>query len=218
MLTFLPSAHCRIGQSESQNGVFRPSRRQPSQFIISAVISTPFSFDHSAATFFRSSELFSTVAFLASQDSQSSPQNAIKFFIYLPSFRFFLGLPCLSAGRAFQPSLTLFPKCWFRQAQSTFWNFGLPCPKLYVRKVRYANFAHYRVFALQKLAVYSQICKFSSRILIPSSTLCPSISCIFWNLYFLCRLSRTLRWASFLCRRMKIACALLAAAPSLLGV
>ena len=102
---------------------------------------------------------------------------------------------CLSAGRAFQPSLTLIPKCWFRQAQSTFWNFGLPCPKL-----------------------YSQICKFSSRILIPSSTLCPSISCIFWNLYFLCRLSRTLRWASFLCRRMKIACALLAAAPSLLGV
>lgn len=102
---------------------------------------------------------------------------------------------CLSAGRAFQPSLTLIPKCWFRQAQSTFWNFGLPCPKL-----------------------YSQICKFSSRILIPSSTLCPSISCIFWNLYFLCRLSKTLRWASFLCRRMKIACALLAAAPSLLGV
>lgn len=125
---------------------------------------------------------------------------------------------CISAGRAFQPSLTLIPKCWFRQAQSTFWNFGLPCPKLYVRKVRYANFAHYRVFALQKLAVYSQICKFSSRILIPSSTLCPSISCIFWNLYFLCRLSKTLRWASFLCRRMKIACALLAAAPSLLGV
>lgn len=60
--------------------------------------------------------------------------------------------------------------------------------------------------------------KFSSRILIPSFKFCPRISCIFWNSYFLCRLSKILRWASFPHRRMKIACALLAVAPSLLGV
>ena len=49
---------------------------------------------------FCSSELFSTVAFLASQDSQSSPQNAIKFFIYLP---FILLLrKCLGKSLPFQ--------------------------------------------------------------------------------------------------------------------
>ena len=49
---------------------------------------------------FRSSELFSTVAFLASQDLQSSPQNAIKFFICLP---FILLLrKCLGKSLPFQ--------------------------------------------------------------------------------------------------------------------
>ena len=41
---------------------------------------------------FRISELFSTVVFLTSQDSQSSPQNAIKFFI---CFTFYIITPQL---------------------------------------------------------------------------------------------------------------------------
>ena len=49
---------------------------------------------------FHSSELFSTVAFLTSQDLQSSPQNAIKFFICLP---FILLLrKCLGKSLPFQ--------------------------------------------------------------------------------------------------------------------
>ena len=156
-------------------------------------------------------------------------------FVYLP-FVFFRGFPALrQVGRSSLRSRS------FRRNLRLLWNFGLPCPKLFS-----ATFPCVVIIGLDpamflketrliiSCAVMKQIAvsstamtleprrsvsyKFSSRILIPSSTLCPSISCIFWNLYFLCRLSKTLRWASFLCRRMKTACALLAAAPSLLGV
>jgi len=37
----------------------------------------------------------------------------------------FSGVPITSLGA----SLTLIPNCWFRQAQSKVWNFGLTCPK-----------------------------------------------------------------------------------------
>lgn len=43
-------AHCRMGQSLSQKGVLTPFTRQPLQFIISGVISTPLSLLHSSAT------------------------------------------------------------------------------------------------------------------------------------------------------------------------
>ncbi len=82
----LPSAHCRIGQRLSQKGVLTPSTRQPSQFIISGVISTPFISDQSRATFSRSALSLLSVAVLASQLSQSSPQYAISFFIVCISF------------------------------------------------------------------------------------------------------------------------------------
>ena len=42
----LPMAHCLIWHRDSQYGVFAPSMRQPSQFIMSGVISTLFISDH----------------------------------------------------------------------------------------------------------------------------------------------------------------------------
>jgi hypothetical protein len=48
---------------------------------MSGVISTPFSFDHAAATFRRSSSSWLMVARRASQVSQSSPQYAINAFM-----------------------------------------------------------------------------------------------------------------------------------------
>ena len=83
-----PSAHCLIGHKLSQKGVFAPSAWQPSQFIISAVISTPFISLHSFATFSLSALSLLSVAARASHFSQSSPQYAISFFIgNLPLFQ-----------------------------------------------------------------------------------------------------------------------------------
>ena len=44
--TFLPNAHCLILHKNWQKGVFTPVSLQPTQFIISWVISTPFSLDY----------------------------------------------------------------------------------------------------------------------------------------------------------------------------
>jgi hypothetical protein len=52
---FFSSAHCLIGHKDSQYTVFAPGIRQPEQLIISGVISTPLSADHSFDTFIRSS-------------------------------------------------------------------------------------------------------------------------------------------------------------------
>ena len=65
------------GQSLSQNGVFAPSIRQPIQFIISGVIGTPLSFVQSSAVFSRMALSSVSVAILASQVLQSSPQHPI---------------------------------------------------------------------------------------------------------------------------------------------
>jgi hypothetical protein len=70
-------AHCLIGHKESQYTVFTPGKRQPEQLIISGVISTPLSSDHSFDTFIRRSLSLLTVAKRASQISQSSPQYAM---------------------------------------------------------------------------------------------------------------------------------------------
>lgn len=77
----LLKAHCLIGQRDSQKGVFTPSVLHPRQLIISGVISVLFSSDHSCAVFFLNSSSSLTVASLASQFSQSSPQYAIRSFI-----------------------------------------------------------------------------------------------------------------------------------------
>ena len=70
------------GQSLSQKGVLAPSIRQPVQLIISGVIVTPLSFVHSAAVFSRRVLSFVIVAILASQVSQSSPQQPISVFVF----------------------------------------------------------------------------------------------------------------------------------------
>ena len=70
-----------MGQSLSQNGVLGPSTRQPVQDIMSGVIGTPLSFDQSAAVFSRRAVSFVIVAILASQASQSSPQQPISWFV-----------------------------------------------------------------------------------------------------------------------------------------
>ena len=75
-------AHRRIGQSVSQYGVFAPSTRQPVQFIISAVIETPLSFDQRSATLRRWSSSLFAVAILASHFEQSIPQYAMYSFIF----------------------------------------------------------------------------------------------------------------------------------------
>lgn len=80
------------GQSLSQNGVFTPSMRQPVQQIMSGVIGTPFSFVHNAAVFSRSTLSFVIVATRASQVSQSSPQQPIRWFMRSP--------PCIPCGSA----------------------------------------------------------------------------------------------------------------------
>ena len=77
------------GHNLSQNGVFAPSMRQPVQFIISGVIITPFSFVHRAAVFSRRALSFASVAILASHFSQSSPQQPISLFIYIPPYAAF---------------------------------------------------------------------------------------------------------------------------------
>ena len=71
-----------MGQIDSQYGVFTPGSRQPVQWIISGVISTPFNSDQSFATFRRRSSSCFTVARRAPQVSQSSPQYAMKSFIF----------------------------------------------------------------------------------------------------------------------------------------
>jgi hypothetical protein len=55
--------------------------RQPVQDIMSGVIGTPLSFDQSAAVFSRRAVSFVIVAILASQASQSSPQQPISWFV-----------------------------------------------------------------------------------------------------------------------------------------
>ena len=70
------------GQSLSQKGVLAPSMRQPVQLIISGVIVTPLSFVHSAAVFSRRALSFVIVAILASQVSQSNPQQPISWFVF----------------------------------------------------------------------------------------------------------------------------------------
>ena len=80
-------AHCRIGHSESQKGVFTPGILHPTQLIISAVIPTPFSSDHSLATRLRSASSLFTVARRASHALQSKPQYAINSFMSCHLFR-----------------------------------------------------------------------------------------------------------------------------------
>ena len=70
------------GQSLSQNGVLAPSMRQPVQLIISGKIVTPLSCVHRAAVFSRRALSFVIVAILASQVSQSSPQQPISWFVF----------------------------------------------------------------------------------------------------------------------------------------
>ncbi len=74
---FFSCAHCLIGHKESQYTVFAPGIRHPEQLIISGVISTPLSSDHSFDTFIRNSLSLLIVARRASQVSQSNPQYAI---------------------------------------------------------------------------------------------------------------------------------------------
>ena len=84
-------AHCLIGHSLSQKGVFAPATLHPVQLIILGVIVTPLSSDHSFATFLRSPSLSVSVASRASHFPQSSPQYAINLFIkhsfYFPEIR-----------------------------------------------------------------------------------------------------------------------------------
>ena len=70
------------GQSLSQKGVLAPSMRHPVQLIISGRIVTPLSFVQSAAVFSRRALSFVTVAILASQASQSRPQQPISWFVF----------------------------------------------------------------------------------------------------------------------------------------
>ena len=89
--------HWRMGHSLSQNGVLTPSVRQPRQLIISGVMGTPFSSLQSFAVFSRSALSLFSVATRASQVSQSSPQQAIKFFMV-----FFLSSICASSRNTFR--------------------------------------------------------------------------------------------------------------------
>ena len=70
------------GQSLSQKGVLAPSMRHPVQLIMSGVIVTPLSFVQSATVFSRRALSFVIVAILASQASQSSPQQPIRWFVF----------------------------------------------------------------------------------------------------------------------------------------
>ena len=77
VLKFFSRTQLCTGQNLSQNSVLAPSTRQPVQLIISGVIVTPLSFVHKSAVFLRRALSFVIVAILASQVSQSSPQQPI---------------------------------------------------------------------------------------------------------------------------------------------
>ena len=83
--TPLFNAHFRIPHRLSQNTVFAPFIRQPSQLICSGRIGALFSAAHSFAVFSRKTWSSLAVALYASHFSQSSPQYQIISFIgYTP--------------------------------------------------------------------------------------------------------------------------------------
>ncbi len=85
-----PVAHERISHIEHQPN-FTPSVRQPIQLMVSGVMAGElFISAHFAAVVRRNSSSFVRVAIRASQVSQSSPQQAIRFFIVVIYFKVYI--------------------------------------------------------------------------------------------------------------------------------
>ena len=109
VVIFFSLAHLRISHICSQNIVFVPFSRQPSQLMCSGRIGALFIFAHSAAVFSLKARSSVMVAIYASHFSQSSPQYPILLFTFYPlisdnaeliaQLNFSIGQPFMRAQR-----------------------------------------------------------------------------------------------------------------------